>query len=336
MADPPPVWQIFSADEYAAYEVPAAQDEHLGFHLLMCLSAQHRFTGAFRLCLFGGGELSVTPPLADVLYPLPPEFAHLSLMFVASPREIQLQQNSVSTAWVDVVDMIRDGSALVANGDDVHEDSTPLVAYLLDPATKKANVGASVRWAVAATADKEIRLELQLLPVPARLLNKQNLRQDNAVSVLLKSVRIRTEMFSGGQVLGPVPLLFVPDRQAAANHLQSDPVGVKADIKALNERFLLMEHMSMGEAVAYIQGRHRSAKGTPVFIASSGGTAAPKRARLQAPDTASPGKHTKLTQYLYKPSTCTENVPENSFFLSFYAYILLTPRGTYILYLYCT
>jgi len=280
-------WQLFPAGEYSTFAVPAAQDETLGVALLMCLSNQQRFTGAYRLCLFGGGELSVSLPLADVLYPLPAEFAHLSLLVEARPADLVLQHNAVSSPWVDVADMVRDGTALVGDGDDMHVDLAPLVEYLADPATKKANVGASVRWAVAATTASDLVLELQLLPAPARLLNKQNLRQDNAISVLLKAFKLRCELFTGSRICGPVPLLFVPDRQAAA--LQLDPAGLTLDIKSLNEKFLAMEHMSLSDAVSYMQGRHRAAKGVPVFVAAAPSAAQAKRPRIQAGEDESPG-----------------------------------------------
>jgi len=294
MADPQDVWKLFPATEYATFSVPAPQDDALGASLLMSLSNQHRFTGAYRLCTFGAGELSVTVPLPDVLYPLPAEFAHLSLMIVAQPGEIPLQPNSMTTAWMDVADMVRDGSALVADGDDVHVDLAPLVEHLSDPASKRANVGASIRWAIAANPSGDLVLELQLLPAPAKLLGKQNLRQDNAVSVLLKAFKLRAEMFTGGRMCGPVPLLFVPDRQAACAALQLEPAGLTEDIRALNEKFLAMEHMRLAEAVSYMQGRHRAAKGTPVFTATGPAAAPAKRARVQAAEGSSPGTSTNL------------------------------------------
>jgi hypothetical protein len=289
MAAPLPAWQVYRAQEYPTFSTPAAQDGDLGVSLLVCLSTTQRFTGAYRLCIFGGGELSVSVPLADVLYPLPAEFAHLSLLVEAKPDEISMQHNSVASAWTDVADMVRDGSALVVDGDDPHVELAPLVEYLADPATKKANVGASIRWAVAATAAGDLVLELQLLPAPARLLNKQNLKQDNAVSVLLKAFKLRTEMFQSGPISGPVPLLFAPDRPTAHASLHLDSTGLQMDLRTLNERFLVMEHMALADAVAYMQGRHRAAKGTPVFLANAPAAPPAKRARTLPAADSSPG-----------------------------------------------
>jgi hypothetical protein len=289
MADPPYQWQLFPTAEYSAFSASSAQDDRLAFSLLMCLSGQHRFTGAFRLCIFGGGELSVTLPIEDILYPTPPEFSHLSLLIAVSPRDITLQPNSMASAWVDIVDMLREKSALIVNGDEEAEEHTQLVEHLLNPASKKANLGASLRWMVAARADSLLILELQMLPVPARMLNKQNLRQDNAVCVLLKHFRIRSNMFGGEDVSGPMPLLFVPDRSAAEAALRANPVDLLEDIKTLNERILLVEHLSLPEAVAYMQSRHRAAKGFPVFPAVVPAAAAAKRPRTQARDDTSTG-----------------------------------------------
>jgi len=289
MADPPGNWQLFPTAEYGTFSAPSAQDDRLAFSLLMCLSAQHRFTGAFRLCVYGGGELSVMIPIEDILYPTPPEFSHLSLLFAISPREVILQPNSMASAWVDLVDMLREKSALIVNGDEEAEEHTKLVEHLLDPASKKANLGASLRWMVAARADAVLILELQMLPVPARMLNKQNLRQDNAVCVLLKHFRVRSNMFRSEDASGPVPLLFVPDRPAAEAALRANPVDLLEDIKTLNERFLVVEHLTLRDAVAYMQSRHRAAKGFPVFPATVPAAPAAKRARTQTRDDASTG-----------------------------------------------
>ncbi len=289
MADPPYAWELYPISEFGAFSATSAQDERLSFSTLMCLSAQHRFTGAFRFCIYGGTELSVPIPLEDVLYPTPPEFSHLSLCIAARPENVILQPNSAASAWVDIVDSLRDKSILLINGNNVSEDPTQLVEHLLEPASKKANLGASLRWMVAARVDLALVLELQMLPVPARMLNKQNLRQDNAVSVLLKNFRIRTNMFEGDDISGPVPLLFVPDRQAAATALHDNNAGILQDIKLLNEKILVAEHLTLREAISYMQSRHRGAKGFPVFPAAAQAAGAPKRPRLQVRDDVSTG-----------------------------------------------
>jgi len=300
MADPPNTWSLYQIGEYNAFEASSAQDECLSFSTLMCLSAQHRFSGAFRYCVFGGGELSLSVPLDEVLYPTPPEFSHLSLFIAVQSAAIVFQPNSAASAWVDIVDLLKDKSVLLVNNSNVSEDPAQLIEHLLEPGSKKANLGASIRWAVAARADLLLMLELQMLPVPARMLNKQNLRQDNAVSVLLKGFRIRSQMFGGDDISGPVPLLFVPDREAAAVALQADNSGLLRDVQLLNERILVMEHLTLREAVSYMQSRHRSAKGFPVFPAAAP-AAAPKRPRLQARDDTSTGTYSKyMWVYRYR------------------------------------
>ncbi len=123
-----------------------------------------------------------------------------------------------------------------------------------------ANVGASVRWALAAALYKTLRYELQLLPVRARLLNKQNLRQDNVLSVLLLDIPVKMDLFDDPLVAGPVPHLFAPNKETCEKLLDCrDLSGLLDDIRAINRRILAMEHVSLLEAVAYMQGRERSA-----------------------------------------------------------------------------
>jgi len=299
MAENSPSWQLYPITEYGTFVATAAQDGRLGFSLLACLNAQHRFTGAFRYTIFGGGELTVLLPLSSIFSPIAPEFADLLLLIATNPRDVILQQNSAASAWVDVVDMIKDNSALIVNNDDTVEDTTQLLEHLLDPAAKKANIGASVRWMVAASQDASMGLELQMLPVPSRLLNKQNLKQDNAVSVMLKRFHIRSEMFSGREASGPIPLLFVPDRQAASAALAAGDAELMADVRHLNERILVAEHLSLTEAANYMQGRHRAAKGTPAFPAAPPTATASKRQRIQPQEESSPGKKSNTVPAIF-------------------------------------
>jgi hypothetical protein len=64
---------------------------------------------------------------------------------------------------------------------------------------------------------------------------------------------------------GLVLLLFVPDWQAPATDIASMWAGFLADIKALNEKLLVVEHLSLAGATSYMQNHYIAAKGIPLF-----------------------------------------------------------------------
>ena len=271
----------------------------LGCTLLMCLNAQNRFEGKFRFCLSDGGELAVSVPLVKVFHPLPPEFSHLSLRIATSSRDIDLQENSAATAWIDIVDMIRDGSAQVVNtnSDDLNEDTAPLVNYLVVP-SPKMNVGASLRWMVTMRPDGMLTLELQLLPVPARLLKKLNLEHDNAGSVLLRSFLISSPMFEDTEVDGPVPHLFTPVWGVGpTTDLPTLGQPFIKDIRRLFKKLMEVKHLSLEEATSYMQNHQGPAKRIPVFPENVQAAAPSKRPPLQPHEDSSSGNYTNVAVY---------------------------------------
>ena len=159
-----------------------------------------------------------------------------------------------------------------------------------------------MRWAVAAVNASEVILELQSLPTNARYLTKPNLKADNTVSVLVSTFKLNADLFDGESISGPVPLIFTPDREATLAAFAANPDTLHADMSAVNERFLQMEHLTLDEAVAYLQkGKARRGGGIPAF-ATSGGYAPPsKRARPQSAIALDTGKFTvKIIVHTYR------------------------------------
>jgi len=275
-------------------EVP--EEGGLGLALMVSLDSEARSTGAFRISLAGDEAPNAVIPLSRILYPTPPQLSNLAVVIVCSSEVMQPQQNSTASAWKDLADLLKERAALVRDSQDEIVDPSQLIAHLLDPASKKANIGASIRWAIAASTTQSLQLELQMLPAPARLLNKQNLKQDNAVSVLLAVFPINTDMFDGDDVAGPVPIFFVADRYAALASLAADHSGLLEDIRAINEKFLMMEHLTLPEALTYMLGRHRAAKGAPAFPAGAAGPRNKRpRVQLDASTASSAGNFLSLT-----------------------------------------
>lgn len=56
---------------------------------------------------------------------------------------------------MDVVDLLRDRTALLSVADGQDLDATELISYLSASASKKLNVGASIRWSIAVSSDSQ-------------------------------------------------------------------------------------------------------------------------------------------------------------------------------------
>ena len=130
----------------------------------------------------------------------------------------------------------------------------------------KPHIGASLRWAIAADPEKIPGLEVQVLPAAPAFIQKKFFSGDNAVSMLLGSFPLNADMFDGSQTQGLVPIFFSATLQEASHHLNSHLDTTKEIIASINSKLLIMEHLSMEAAVAYITAKKgRMAKGVPAF-----------------------------------------------------------------------
>jgi len=108
-------------------------------------------------------------------------------------------------------------------------------------------------------------MEFQVLPAPAKALTKSNLKADNCLSVQVACIPLCVELFDGEVVADPVPTLFAADLGAVFGGLMDNAAETLGDIYRLNSRFLYLEHVSMEDAVKYLQGPARRAKGVIAF-----------------------------------------------------------------------
>ncbi len=170
----------------------------------------------------------------------------------------------------DSLASVLDRTLLVLDSNNDVMDPTKVIKYL----KQAADVGGfSTRWAIAATPSTTpptLQAELQMLPVASKHLTKANLKADNAVSVQLARIPLRVEMFDGTDAAGPIPTLFAADRDSAFHNLMNNLQEVLDGVNNLNQRFLYMENLSLDDAVKYLQGQAKKAKGTPAFKPNSG------------------------------------------------------------------
>lgn len=287
MAQFPPDLQLFPETEYASFHREPLEDTGTGMQVLVPFSAAGRAGGAFRIHLFGSEGFSVKFPLAKVMADLPPDLKEIQAELVHTLDDITPPANMTTTVWEDAEDLYKKRVLILSTADGGAAPEATLLAYLRAPSSDKSCLGASFRWAVAGTAGHKLQLELQSLPTQARFLTKPNLKADNCVSVLVAKFAVNADLFDGTSHAGPVPLVFTPDRDATAAALAEFSATLHDDISAVNNHFLTMEHLSMQDAVAYLQkGKARRATGTPTFCldistSTAGPSQPPKKPRLE-------------------------------------------------------
>jgi hypothetical protein len=299
MANFPTDWEVHSDDKFNMFDMDATYDTALGMNTLLKVGSDGRSTGVYKLYLFGGGTMESRFKLEDFIYNLPEVFEGLYIKSVLKAPRVSPGQNSCSTPWRDFDVLLLEKALFLVNEDDEILDPKELIQYLQSLRAEKSNTGASVRYAIAATAENRIQLEVQSLPGQAKLLNsKNNIRGDNAVSVLLGQFPVNADLFAGQNPGGPVPIFFAENPEQALHCMNQNPDALRHDIGLINSQILHMEHLSLSEAHIYVQSRARAAKGTPAFAPTPGPP--PKKLRLQAGVSSATGSLTPFFDVLVK------------------------------------
>jgi hypothetical protein len=285
MADFPTDWDVFPVTEFATFHQEDRLEDPMGMTTLLKLGPDGKSTGIFKVILFGGGVVDIPIPVTDILHEPPPHIASMVIKLSVRADKTNIAQNSTTSAWRDLLTLLRGKSATVTdlNGDKISSES--LVKYLegLAGSQDKNTDGASIRWAVAGSEDGGLQLEVQSLPTQARYLTKAALRKDNCVSVLQGFFPLKMDRFAGQDPGGPVPVFFAEDRDAALAWILQNPDQLRTDIATLNASFFRMEHLSVEDAHKYLQGKARPAKGVPIFPSAMGPPAKKPRQSLATP-----------------------------------------------------
>lgn len=284
MSSSRPEFDIFPVEEFSTFAPANMESAPLSMCTLLRLGDNGKSLGIFQICLFGGGVCHLKFPASAVLPDCPPDLADIVLVLSLTARHASPALNSTTSPWRCLMELIKRKDILTQDSQGNIIPNRDLLEYLGSSASTcgpATCIGASIRWAVAATSDNLLQLELQCMPTQPRFLVKANLKNDNAVSVLIGVFPLEAEMLPGPFPCGPAPLLFAEDREAAYHAIQRDSDSLRDDIASLNNQFIRMEHLSLADAVQYLTApRARAAKGSPAFPLPQGPP--PKRTRPAA------------------------------------------------------
>jgi hypothetical protein len=163
MSYPPVEWDILPDEEFGGHLAPEST-RPLTAVVLLQTDGDAKADNNFRLAL-GGSELLVYKGLVSSFLPLEQE-DNTSITIQTWPRDIQLSYNSMCGGWFDMEHGIAAQDITVtptAEGDDA---GNAFRAKLTQDNPRSA-VGAAFRWAVNASFNGKLELQLQCLPMPA-------------------------------------------------------------------------------------------------------------------------------------------------------------------------
>ena len=238
----------------------------MGMSMLVPLNDDGTGTGVFRICLFGGSTFTISISAADLLPDLPASLRKTHLYFSATALQATPLTNATASPWRDLEEMVREGTILTTTKSDEMTDNAELLLFLSATGPGNSPRGAALRWAIAISHEGFPQLELQGLPCQAKFLNKAQFNGDNSVSILLGTYLLSAEMFDAPDIKGPIPLFFAADVEKARAAVILNLGQTLTAVRRVNSRLLHMEHLPhLTAAVAYLEGKHRPARGTPAF-----------------------------------------------------------------------
>ncbi len=213
-------YTIEPSSKFRTYNPEHEEDNGLGAYFLLQIADSGRAEDHFRFHLSGQDELDVEFAGRDLI--LARNFRQYLFRAQVHPGELELRQNCVSTAWVDLASMVEEGQLLV----ELPGTRDAAESFKVDWAAAKAEdpgVGAGLRWILLASSDG-LKLELQTLPLAAHALNRDpRLANDACPAVTLASFIAEAHMETREPLNGPVPVLFAKHVERARESLKRDP-----------------------------------------------------------------------------------------------------------------
>ncbi len=255
-------WQVQPSDEYELYSLDSTPS--LSVAVCAKIGSDGSFNGQYRIVVGGNILINFFIPIASLL----PAISGISgsLHIAIQPSSASPRAGCATSGWADLETLLKSRDILLVDNSTALLDPAPLLAQLRSDCNEKEAVGASIRYAVTGTAEGNIALELQGLPLPAKFLKPLHYN-DNVATILLASQVAASDLFDGVTHSGPVPVFFGADPSTAAAALCDDPAKVYEHIAQLSSVFLLAEHLSPDAAASAVKKKARAGTGKPAFSA---------------------------------------------------------------------
>ncbi len=139
-----------------------------------------------------------------------------SMKFHLRPEEITIRQNSITSKWENLEDLVAKGDITVSHSDSQGDQSARFREAYEAALEEDQNLGAAVRWAVLGKKGGGLRLALESLPGTAQYLSrKSELSADSAAAIILAATWLTYDAEPKNLGGGPIPILFAKDPVSA-------------------------------------------------------------------------------------------------------------------------
>ena len=222
MQYPPEEWSIKCDDMFGAYSLTEASAD-LTCSVLVQVDRSASIHGSYQILLGGSEPVKLNIGAEEIL--ISGGIAAYRLSMEKWPRDIHFNINSTVSTWFDVEEAIAEKSIKVLLAGGGEDTRKALRKQLMKESSSRSPNGAAIRWAIAATDNKSLELQLQALPLPAASINaKPMLLQDDIAVTVVKSWPISSDIFDGNNGLsGPVPVLFHEEPEELRSKIEKEP-----------------------------------------------------------------------------------------------------------------
>ena len=243
-----PPWEIHPKQLFRifnnTFDDPAKRRKLTG-SLLILVNNDGTATDNFHFKLYGDEAVDCQFPSGDI-------FAHKSLQgFTLStdsrPEDINLRTNSFSSKWVDIIDLVENGSLQVTSSS--IPDASSHFRDLLKGLKGEPGSAAAVRWSVLATSTSRMKLIFASLPESATTLRRsQALNADSAPIIELGVHGVSIDMVLERPLTGPHPILFSADVEEISTLLRNHPSTAVPGIQRILRSIPETERIHLEEA----------------------------------------------------------------------------------------
>ncbi len=169
MEFPPSEWFVFPSIDFGTGQ--ARNPGELGAELLLQVRPNGRAVDHWRLALGGSKIVEVDFYLSSIVSAAA-SLPRWRLSWQIWAGEIQIRRNMTSSAWVDLLELIKANEVQVTDeaGEPVPQSA---VVTALKGLTGKPVISAALRWAICVSEAEKLELQLQALPAAASSLGSK-------------------------------------------------------------------------------------------------------------------------------------------------------------------
>jgi hypothetical protein len=217
-------WDVRSSHLFRIFEDEEEETEALSARLLVQTTVSGEAEDNFRFKIHGGAlECDIWLQDISPLNSLKP----YRLRLETRGGQIDLRTNTTTSAYENVATLAASGAVTAYVGSGAEDKTADFNRLLGEEKERDPDAGLAIRWAVRAAGAAKMKLVLEGLPAPAKVIRRDGrLSSDDTPGILIKSWPLSGPMASTG-LSGPIPVLFSTQPEETKSQLDQDPSALK-------------------------------------------------------------------------------------------------------------